>query len=326
MPAVAALAATGLTGCGGGTQSALNPHGPAASEIATLWWVLFAISMAVVVVVFGAMAIALFRRRAEPDTTHAESHGLVLTLGVAAPAAILIGAFGFNLHTMLAIDHPASSPTVQIQVIGHQWWWEVQYLQPARFATANEIHLPVGQAVQVQLVAPDVIHSFWVPELQKKVDMIPGRTNTTWLQADQPGDYRGQCAEYCGTEHGQMAFHVVAQAPADFQQWLEAQQQPAQPLTGGEAQGVQVFAREGCISCHAIRYGSSGPTGGTIGPDLTHLASRQTIAAGELDNTPHNLMAWVSNAQAIKPGNFMPQIPMTSQDVQSLVNYLDTLK
>ncbi|HEU0168768.1 MAG TPA: cytochrome c oxidase subunit II [Chloroflexota bacterium] len=315
-----------LAACGGGTQSALNPHGPAASEIATLWWVLFAISMAVVVIVFGLLGVALFRRRDAPDTRHTESHGLVITLGVAAPAVILIGAFGFNLHTMLAIDHPASPATVHIQVIGHQWWWEVQYLQPQKFATANEIHVPVGEAVQVQLIAPDVIHSFWVPELQKKVDMIPGRTNTTWLQADQPGDYRGQCAEYCGTEHGQMAFHVVAQSPADFQVWLQAQAAPAQQPTGDQAQGVQVFAKEGCISCHAIQYGSNGPTGGTIGPDLTHLASRQTIAAGELANTPDNLTAWVRNAQAIKPGNFMPQIPMNSQDVQALVSYLDTLK
>jgi cytochrome c oxidase subunit 2 len=278
------------------------------------------------VVVFGLLGIALFRRRAAPDTEHTESHGLVLTLGVAVPAVILIGTFGFNLHTMLAIDHPATQPAIQIQVIGHQWWWEVQYLQPQHFATANEIHLPVGQPVQVQLVAVDVIHSFWVPELQKKVDMIPGKLNTTWLQADQAGDYRGQCAEYCGTEHGQMAFHVIAQPPAQFAAWLAAQAAPAQQPTGDQAQGVQVFAKEGCIGCHSIRYGSSGPTGGAIGPDLTHLASRETIAAGELANNPENLTAWVRNAQAIKPGNYMPQIPMKDTDVQALVSYLDTLK
>ncbi len=314
-----------LAGCGT-SQSALQPRGPAAGEIALLWWVLFWISVAVTVIVFGCLGWALFRPRLAPNTSHTEAHGLVLVLGVAIPTVILLGTFGVSLRTMLATANPGSAPGVKVKVIGRQWWWEVRYEQPGPgFATANELHLPVGQPMQVELSSADVIHSFWVPELQKKVDVFPDRTNTTWLQADQPGDYRGQCAEYCGTQHAHMALHVVAESPDQFSAWLRSQQQPAAAPPAESARGVQVFSSAGCIACHSIRYGS-GPVGGAAGPDLTHLASRDYIAAGQLHNTPGNLGGWIVNSQAIKPGNIMPPNPMSGDDLQALLGYLETLK
>jgi cytochrome c oxidase subunit II len=306
-------------------QSTLDPHGPAAGDISLLWWVLFWISVAVCLTVFACLLWALFRRRAVEDRRQREGHRLILTLGVALPSVILIGTFGFSLRTMLTTAAPASPAQLTIEVIGHQWWWEIHYRAPgAEFTTANELHLPVGAAAQVTLSAADVIHSFWVPELQKKVDMFPGRATTTWLQADSPGDYRGQCAEYCGLQHANMALHVVAEPPAQFNAWAEAQRQPAAPPADVTA-GVQLFASQGCISCHTIRYGAT-PTGGTVGPDLTHVASRATIGAGTLPNDAAHLGGWILNSQAAKPGNLMPPRPMDQADVQALVIYLGSLR
>jgi cytochrome c oxidase subunit II len=305
-------------------QSTLSPHGPAAGDIATLWWVLFWISAAVCVIVFVLLVVALFRRREIADRRPTEANKLVLSLGVGIPTVILLGTFGFSLHTIQTTSNPGTAPAVKITVTGRQWWWEVHYDNPP-ITTANELHIPVGQPVQITLVAADVIHSFWVPELQKKTDMIPGRVNTSWIQADQPGDYRGQCAEYCGTQHAHMAFHVIAQTPADYNAWAKAQSQPAAAPSAELARGVQVFSSAGCIGCHAIRYGS-GSVGGSVGPDLTHLASRGYIAAGELHNVPGNLAGWVVDSQAIKPGNFMPPIPLGSNDLQALLAYLESLQ
>jgi cytochrome c oxidase subunit 2 len=190
---------------------------------------------------------------------------------------------------------------------------------------ANEIHVPAGRPVQVNVTSEDVIHSFWVPQLMGKLDMIPGKTNTTWLQADQPGAYRGECAEYCGVQHAHMAFLVVAEPPEQFAAWLEGQRQPAaEPTEPLAREGAQAFAREGCISCHEIRYGAS-PVGGKAGPDLTHLASRRTIGAGLLANNPGNLAGWIANPQALKPGNKMPRLNLDAESLQALVAYLESL-
>ncbi|MBV9121339.1 MAG: cytochrome c oxidase subunit II, partial [Chloroflexi bacterium] len=311
LPRPVVLAGAGLSillaGCGG-PQSALNPQGPAAGEIALLWWVLFAISGAVTLVVFACLGWALFRPRRLPDERRTESPRLFLTLGVAIPAVILIGTFGFSLRSIIRTSTPPAPPAIRVQVTGHQWWWEVRYVLPQpSFVTANELHLPLGEPVRLDLIGADVIHSFWVPELQKKTDMVPGRINSSWIEADQSGDFRGQCAEYCGTQHGHMALQVVAQPVPDFQTWLAQQQSPAVSPTDSTGRGLQVFASAGCIGCHSIRYGA-GAVGGAIGPDLTHLASRETIAAGELANNRGDLGGWIVNSQAIKPGNAMPPI------------------
>jgi cytochrome c oxidase subunit 2 len=304
-------------------QSALSPHGPAAGDIALLWWVLFWVSVVVCVAVFALLGVALLRRREQPDARHTEANGLVLSLGVAIPTVILLGTFGFSLRTMQTTSTPSTKPAIKITVTGRQWWWEVRYEDPP-IVTANELHIPVGQPVQLTLVSADVIHSFWVPELQKKTDMFPKQVNTSWIEADQPGDYRGQCAEFCGTQHAHMAFHVMAQTASEYQAWAVAQSAPAVAAAPDLARGAQVFSSAGCIGCHAIRYGS-GQVGGTIGPDLTHLASREYIAAGELHNARGDLAAWVVDSQAMKPGNFMPPIRLSGDDLQALLGYLESL-
>lgn len=291
-----------------------------------MWWVLLWISAAVTAIVFGCLGWALFRPRAAPDETRAEGHRLFLSLGVAAPTVILIGTFGFSLRSILVTATPPAAPAIDVQVMGRQWWWEVRYVTPEPgFVTANELRIPVGQAVHLELRSADVIHSFWVPELQKKKDMIPGRVNATWIQADQPGDYRGQCAEFCGTQHGHMALHVLALPAEQFQAWLDAQRRSAAPPAVEQARGVQVFSSAGCIGCHSIRYGT-GRVGGEIGPDLTHIASRTYIAAGELPNTRGNLGGWIVDSQAIKPGNYMPPIALGGDDLTALLDYLQSLK
>jgi len=195
--------------------------------------------------------------------------------------------------------------------------------------TANEIHVPVGKTVQLNLSTGDVIHSFWVPQLHGKMDLIPGKTNQFWVQADHPGVFRGQCAEFCGIQHAHMALYVVADEPADFRAWLDEQRRPAAQSSDSLVQrGAQVFAREGCINCHAIRPGGPGTaqTGGTVGPDLTHLASRQTIAAGLLPNNRATLATWIQNAQGAKPGNLMPPMHLDDESLQQLLRYLESLR
>jgi len=196
----------------------------------------------------------------------------------------------------------------------------------SQVVTANELHIPVGQRVDVKVTSADVIHSFWVPSLQAKMDLIPGRVNTTWIEADQAGEFRGQCAEYCGVQHAHMALIVVAEPPAQYQAWLAAQKQPAANPTDPEAQqGLQTFAQAGCINCHTIRLAGAGP-GGTIGPDLTHVASRKTIAAGTLPNGRGQRAGWVMDAQAIKPGNKMPTMDLDPASLQAILALLDQLQ
>ena len=211
-----------------------------------------------------------------------------------------------------------------VDVIGHRWWWEVRY--PSRgIVTANDVHVPVGQPVRIVLTSVDVNHSFWVPQLTCKTDLIPGVTNSMWIQADHAGTFRGQCAEYCGVQHAQMIFYVVADPPATFQQWLATQAAPAaaQPVGSALAQGQQVFETAPCASCHTIR----GTTArGTLGPDLTHFGSRVSVGAGARPNTTGNLAGWIIDSQGIKPGNLMPPMQLSPQDLQALIAYLESLK
>ncbi|MDQ3819375.1 MAG: cytochrome c oxidase subunit II, partial [Acidobacteriota bacterium] len=216
---------------------------------------------------------------------------------------------------------------VTIEVTGHQWWWEVRYMDPNPskiFTTANEIHIPVGQPVTLKLHSTDVIHSFWVPNLNGKKDLIPGKDSTIWLQADQPGVYRGQCAEYCGLQHAHMALFVFAEPVDKFNTWLDSQRAEAvAPSTESEQRGQQVFLTAPCIMCHAI-HGTQASA--TVGPNLTHVASRSTIAAGTLPFTRGHLAGWIIDSQSIKPGNHMPPIALNSEDLQALLDYLQSLK
>jgi len=216
---------------------------------------------------------------------------------------------------------------LSIELTGHQWWWEVRYNDVDAsniFTTANEIHIPVGVPVQFTLRGADVIHSFWVPNLSGKKDLIPGKVNTIWLQADKPGVYRGQCAEYCGLQHAKMALWVVAEPQEQFNAWRQNQtQQAVSPASDTQKRGQQVFFGATCVMCHAI---NGTPAGSNIGPNLTHVGSRHMLAAATLVNTQEHMAQWIKNSQTFKPGNRMPQHNLSDADLQSLAEYLESLK
>jgi cytochrome c oxidase subunit 2 len=321
-----------LAGCAG-SPSVLDPHGPEAARVASLTWLMFAIA-GIVLIIISFLLWMSYRRSGEDHSgvdlyanDRTSLRNVVLGGGL-APFVILLIVMGFGIGIENAADNPSvngkSAGTMDIQVIGHQWWWEVHYTNED-FDTANEIHIPVGQPVTLHVTTADVIHSFWVPELHGKIDLIPGQTNTFTLQADKAGTYRGQCAEFCGAQHAHMAFLVIAESSADFQAWLANQNKPGvEPKVGSlEQQGQQAFLGSACVYCHTIKGTNAS---GHIGPDLTHLASRKTIASGILPNTPGNLAGWMINSQTIKPGNRMPPMDLNGDQVQALLAYLGTLK
>jgi cytochrome c oxidase subunit 2 len=326
-----AIAICGLLACEQNGQSALHVAGPAAARIADLWWLMLAVATAVFLLVLVVLFRAFTHRgfRAEPHTA-SDDRTLtkwVIAGGVALPAIVLAPLFVFTLYTFGRLTPPEGNDVIEVVITGKQWWWDVQYTghDPQDLVRgANEVHIPVGQPVRVRLRSADVIHSFWAPALQGKMDLVPGRVNTTWIQADSAGVYRGECAEYCGLQHTRMQFRVVAHAPAEYASWVERYRQPAVPPADSAARtGQAVFLRSGCAFCHTIR---GTPARGTVGPDLTHLASRRTLAAGTLPNTRGHLAGWLGNPQAIKPGNKMPQIPLRPGELQALLAYLGTLR
>jgi cytochrome c oxidase subunit 2 len=306
-------------------HSALDPAGPQAAQIAGLWWLIFWISTAVFVVVLAFLAGAVSRRR--PPVAE-KSLATGVTLGVAATACILLVWLVASVWASRAIASPQMANAVSINVIGHQWWWEVEYQDPnapsLRFRTANEMHIPVGRPVVLNVTSRDVIHSFWVPNLQGKRDLISGYTTSIWLQADRPGLYRGQCAEFCGYQHANMAVSVTAEEDAPFKSWLAAQRRPAiEPSSDLERRGRDVFMRASCPACHTIRGTNAG---GMVGPELTHLATRGSLAAGTLPNTRGHLGGWIANPQSVKPGVKMPPNRLGADDFQALLAYMESLK
>ncbi len=319
-------------------QSALDPAGPTAGRIDSLTRLMIYLLSAIYIVVMIVLALAVFRRR-----RHASSAGDVippehesekrLSRSVTG-AVVLTGMILFVLlissylvGRAIYLTPDKSQNAFVVEVNGRQWWWDVRYnsSDPSQIVTtANEIHIPVGRPILLRLGSADVIHSFWVPNLHGKMDMIPGRTVETWLQADRPGVYRGQCAEYCGHQHAHMALAVVAETEEQFGAWYQAQLQPAPaPATESQIQGQKVFLSKPCVMCHRIQGTEAG---GRLGPDLTHVASRQTIAAGTLHNTREHLARWIVNSQDVKPGNRMPPIPMSGNDLNALLDYVQSLK
>jgi cytochrome c oxidase subunit 2 len=249
--------------------------------------------------------------------------------GIALPLVVLAIVFGDTVYTLAVVEALQGQPAVQIHVIARQWWWQVDYPQQG-ITTANEIHVPVGLPVRIQLESADVIHSFWVPQLAGKMDLIPTRINNVTLQADQTGVYRGVCAEFCGLQHAHMGFLVVAQSEGDFNAWLAAQQRPATAPTDPSArQGQRVFVSAGCVFCHTVRGlddKSIDRSAIDLGPDLTHLSSRLTIAGASLSQNRGNLAGWVVDPQHVKPGARMPNQYLNSEDLQALLAYLATLQ
>lgn len=283
------------------------------------------ISTLVFVVVLAFLAVAIARsRRTDLNVERQVPWGnrFVVVAGIVVPCLILAAVFLVSLRDMAALSAPPQEPAVTIEVTARDWWWEVRY--PGTEAiVANEIHIPAGESVRLRLLGDDVIHSFWVPRLQAKTDHIPGQVNTMWLQADEPGRYRGQCAEFCGLQHANMIFWVEADTPEEFDRWLaEQSEDAADPKETGAARGEEVFLTSSCAGCHTVRGTDAA---GELGPDLTNLAGRDTIAAGVLDNTRDNLRRFIIDPQGIKPGNTMPPVEFSDDDLDALLDYLEQL-
>jgi cytochrome c oxidase subunit 2 len=308
-------------------QSVLRPAGIQAAHIEGLWWVMFWTCAAVYGAVVVAVALAITRRTSMKSAPGHRAAVRSVSVATALSVVILIGLLFASIATGRAVGSLPTSDALGIEVVGVQWWWSVQYDNPVpalRVTTANELHLPVGRPVVITLRAFDVIHSFWVPNLHGKIDMVPGRKNTIALQVDKPGIYRGQCAEYCGLQHAHMAFTVVAERSDDFERWLSAQRAEAPlPSSPDEQRGRDVVERGPCAMCHTVRGTMAGAR---LGPDLTHVATRSTIAAGTLPNTPENLAAWLKDPQHHKPGTRMPATGLSTEELAAVVAYLRTLK
>ncbi len=312
--------ALAVTGCGG-NQNTVHAESHPQHEIANLFWVLLvASSIGFALIVFLLFLGWLRRTKEELPGGIGETGAtkLVLGLGVALPIVLLSILFVWSdVFVMRSTAAPAAgSSQITVHVIGHDWWWEVRY-DGTPVVTANEIHIPTHTRVTVVGTTADVIHSFWVPELNRKIDLVPGNTNRVLLEANDPGRYRGQCAEFCGLQHAHMAVLVVAEPKATFERWLAAEARPARGNTPA------AFARGGCADCHTIRGTDAH---GDVGPDLTHLASRTTLAANTIPNTPHYLADWIRDPQHFKPGNKMPNLQLRESDWRALTTYLRTLR
>jgi len=315
-----------LAGCGG-SRDVLSPGSPQQDKISELFWITFAGSAIGLGAVAFFLLLGWFRRnRSGLPGGGGERAGnaIVIALGVAVPIVVLSGLFWYSdLHTIEATAAPApGSAQLQVEVTGRQWFWDVRYPGTSA-ATANEIHIPARTNVELIAKSADVVHSFWVPRLNRKIDMIPGHPNRILLHADKPGIYPGRCSEFCGLQHANMQLLVIAQPPAEFQRWLSAESTPARPPASAAAtHGQAVFARGACGGCHTVRGTTAD---GELGPDLTHVASRMTLAAGTLRNTTGDLAAWVADPHRFKPGNRMPRLLLPSRDFGDLIAYLESL-
>jgi len=333
---LALVVALCLSSCGG-IQNAINPAGPHAQNLSNLWWLMFIVCSIVFVLVMIALLLSLGKRTAEaadrvpilepPQESERRRRNVVIS--ATSITVIILFVFliaSYSSGRSLRLNEPTKSG-LSIDLTGHQWWWEVRYQDVDAsniFTTANEIHIPVGVPVMFSLRGADVIHSFWVPNLAGKKDLIPGKINTLWLKADKPGVYRGQCAEYCGLQHAKMALWIVAEPQEQFNVWRQSQtQQGLPPASDVEKRGQQVFFAATCVMCHAI---NGTPAGSNIGPNLTHVGSRHMIGAATLENTRDHMAQWIKDSQTFKPGNRMPQNNLSEADLQSLVDYLQSLK
>jgi cytochrome c oxidase subunit 2 len=310
-------------------QSVFEAAGRQSSHIESLWWFFFWLLLIVFVSVMSVLLWALLRRR-ETEASIQDSLKLkrIVTGATLGTVLILLGLIVISVVTGKTISSLRSAPNgMVVEIQGNQWWWYVRYSNSDAsriVVTANEIHIPVGRPVMVRGTSADVIHSFWAPGLHGKRDLIPSHITTEWLEADKPGRYRGQCAEFCGLQHAHMSLWVVAEPPEAFDKWYIGQLAPArQPSDPAKQHGQRVFLNSACVFCHNI---SGTPATGQVAPDLTHFGSRLTIAAGTLPNNKGNLGGWIADPQTIKPGNHMAQVPIKPEDMQPLIEYLESLQ
>jgi cytochrome c oxidase subunit 2 len=324
-----------LIGCGTANAAPLSyllGHGEKAYPVVALTWGVLLISVTVIAIISLLVAGAIWRRPGIATQTpgtrielaRAEGGALWIWIGVGISSVVLLGSVVWTMRVLADVTSPSSRPVLTIEVTGRQWWWQVRYLSddPARvFTTANEIHIPTGVPVKFELIGGDVIHSFWVPALSGKTDTIPGQINETWMEAAKPGTYRGQCTEYCGIEHAHMGLVVVAQAPAQFRAWYQHQLQSPAPVADAQVAGQADFNMH-CGSCHAVRGTDAS---GVLGPDLSHLMTRKTIAATTLANTPENLTRWITDPQDVKPGAMMQRPELSAFELADIRTYLESL-
>jgi cytochrome c oxidase subunit II len=308
-----------------GPQSALDPYGPRARELTELWWIMAAGAVVIWLFVIGC---AVYAARIQPGE-HRDFAGTAFIVGggVALPVVVLSSLL---IYSFLLAREPVATPGegLRIEVTGRQWWWEVHYFPPGAdepVVSANEVRLPAGQPVEVLLRSTDVIHSFWIPKLAGKTDMIPGRVNRMVIKAETPGVFRGQCAEYCGGPHALMAFYALAEPPDDFTAWLEreaaAAAAPEDPFL---SRGQDLFLASGCGACHTIR---GTPADGQLGPDLTHVGGRMSLGAGILPNNVGTIAGWIAGTQHIKPANKMPSFnTFSGEELRAIAAYLASLE
>lgn len=321
-----------LTGCEG-PYNTFDPAGPEARTLASLGWWLSLFMLAVVLIMTGLIVWAALRRRGNMESHMPVDAGggkqWILLGGVLVSCTVLVILFFITLWVLNPLGQEDRPVDLELEVTGHLWWWEVKYVNAkdpvSEFVTANEIHIPTDARVRITLLSADVIHSFWVPRLHGKLDMIPGVENSLILEADKAGVYRGQCAEYCGLQHTHMRFLVIAQSPQEYRRWADRQRRPAQQPTNPQLTlGKQVFEQHACATCHTVR-GSQAD--GEAGPDLTHFGSRLTLGAGLLPNERAHLQAWIVNAPSLKPGVKMPESKqLDGESLNALTLYLESLQ
>ena len=322
-----------LSGCAG-SPTFLNPASPVAHDVAGLYRIIVYMAAVVFVLVEGLLIYSIFRfrRRSDDRTEPPQSYGnpRLELIWTGTPVLLVATLFILTIRTMGAVAAPpAASTDIQLRIVGHQWWWEFDY-PGLGVVTANELHLPAGAAVHATLDSVDVIHSFWIPQLSGKVDVIPGQTNTIWFQSDQPGEYHGQCAEFCGLNHANMRIRAVVETPAEFEAWVSNQKLPPPPPEGpAEQKAFDLITHGICSNCHALGQLPPPPPGQPektlVGPNLNHLMSRSVIAGATYELTPDNLKRWLQDTQRMKPGNDMI-VKISPDEIEALMAYLTRLK
>jgi cytochrome c oxidase subunit 2 len=320
-----------------GSQSALDAGGIQSERLESLWWIFFYVCAAVYLIVMAVLLTAWYRAKkadAEtapeiaPDTRREKRVSNIVKGAVAVTLVTMFVLMISSFRTGRAIGSLSSAPDyLSIKVTGHQWWWEIEYQDKVpsnNVTTANELHLPVGRPVKLELKSDDVIHSFWLPNLHGKKDLVPNMPTVFYFQADKPGTYWGQCAEFCGYQHAKMRFIVVVESPEDFNNWIASgRQSSVEPATDLQKRGQEIFLTSSCVQCHTVQGTIAN---GRVGPNLTHIASRPYIAAGSLENTRAHLENWVTDPQKIKPGIRMPMNNYEAEDLRALIDYLESLK
>lgn len=312
-----------VSACGDG---ALDPKGEEASTVAGLWWVLFAVGTVVFVGVLAVLTVAVRRGErsgGEPAPDDDSGDRFVTWGGIAMPSVVLLVVVVAGVWVGRDLRQSDESQALRVEVTAHQYWWDVEYPDDD-VRTANELHIPVGEPVDLVVRSDDVIHSLWVPKLAGKIDLVPGHTNELRVEATEAGDLSGYCAEFCGLQHTNMRLAVTAHEPDAFDEWLAERSQPApEPSSDRATEGQRVFIDQGCARCHRV---AGTDAEGDIGPDLTHLASRPTLAAGVVDNTRGALGGWVLDPQQTKPGSLMPPTRLEAEELHALLDYLETLE